>query len=172
MHQLDTFRARQVTNEECARDRRCMTNISEAILKRMKAKQSKLFVLVLDEFDVIFNDEHASPSDFVYKLVTMHQELKDMGYLMTVISISNNVVVSDSFDDRIKSRIGKGVEIYFEPYTYEEMLEILRDRASRAFSDNVASVVIENIAKASWEEHGDVRRAIELLRLAGEQARA
>jgi cell division control protein 6 len=146
-----------------------ISEITVEIEKRMKKEKSKLFVLVLDEFDVILNDEHASPSDFVFKLLEMHQGLKEKGYLTTIIAISNNLMSIDGFDDRVRSRIGIS-EIYFEPYTYDEIVKLLNDRASKAFSETVPSVLLLNIARISSEEHGDARRAIDLLRSAAETA--
>jgi cell division control protein 6 len=147
-----------------------IAQISKEIESRIKTKHSKLFVLVLDEFDVIFNDERVSPSDFIYKLVNMVQELKQKGHLMTVIAISNNLMSNYGLDDRIKSRTGSA-EIYFEPYNGEEILVLLKDRASGAFSESLGPYVLETIADSSQEEQGDARRAIELMRLAGEAAR-
>jgi cell division control protein 6 len=147
-----------------------IAQISKEIENRIKTKHSKLFVLVLDEFDVIFNDERVSPSDFIYKLVDMVQELKQKGQLMTAIAISNNLMSNRGFDDRITSRTGSA-EIYFEPYTGEEILVLLKDRASEAFSESLGPYVLETIADSSQEEHGDARRAIDLMRLAGEAAR-
>jgi cell division control protein 6 len=146
-----------------------ITQISNSIEEQMKTQKTNLFVLVLDEFDVVFGDPYISASDFVYKLVTMQQDLREKGHLVTIISISNNVMSNYGFDDRIKSRIGLA-EVYFEPYSTIEIIELLRDRASEAFLESVQPIVLANIAGASSEEHGDARRAIELLRLTGEIA--
>ena len=46
-----------------------MEKIRESIFTITTLEKKKLFVLALDEFDVIFYDKRGNPSDFVYKLV-------------------------------------------------------------------------------------------------------
>ncbi len=146
-----------------------MEKIQEAILNKMKLERKKLFILALDEFDVIFYDKRGNPSDFVYKLVEMIAELKNNGCLAMIITISNNVLSDSELDDRIKSRIGNS-EIFFKPYSHEEMLEILRARAEEAFDKKIDDKVLEKCAKVSYLEHGDARRAVDLLRVSAEIA--
>jgi len=132
-------------------------------------KKNKLFVLVLDEFDVLFYDKRGKPSDFIYKLLVMEEKLKEKGFLMCTIAISNNVIADYEIDDRVKSRIGTS-EVFFEPYSRKEVLAILKDRASKAFLQPVDSEVLEYCAGQSSDEYGDARRAIDLLRVAAEIA--
>jgi len=141
--------------------------IQESIGQSIGSK--KLFVLVLDEFDVIFYDKRNNPSDFIYKLVEMESELKQKGILCMIITISNNVLADYNIDDRVRSRIGTS-EIFFRPYSKEEMLKILRQRAKEAFGKKIESKVLEYCAQLSYSEHGDARRAVDLLRVAAEIA--
>src|SRR5918992_5122823 len=92
---------------------------------------AKLFVLVLDEFDVVLYDKRGKPSDFIYKLLVMEEKLREKGYLMCIVAISNNVIADYEIDDRVRSRIGTS-EVFFEPYTSQAVLAILEDRAARA----------------------------------------
>lgn len=80
--------------------------IKESIISKVTTSSKKLFVLVLDEFDVIFLDKRSRPSDFVYKLVLLEEELKKNDILVCIITISNNVLAEYELDDRVKSRIG------------------------------------------------------------------
>jgi len=146
-----------------------MEKIQEVILNAMKLERKKLFVLALDEFDVIFNDKRGNPSDFVYKLVQMQAELKNKGCLAIIITISNDVLSDYDLDDRIRSRIGNS-EIFFKPYSNEEMLQILEQRAKEAFGKKIDDKVLEKCARVSFLEHGDARRAVDLLRVAAEIA--
>ena len=146
-----------------------MEKIQEVILNIMKAERKKLFVLALDEFDVIFYDKRGNPSDFVYKLVQMQAELKNKGCLAMIITVSNNVLSDYDLDDRIRSRIGNS-EIFFKPYSLEEMLQILDQRAKEAFGKKIDDKVLEKCARVSFLEHGDARRAVDLLRVAAEIA--
>lgn len=140
----------------------------EAVIKNEK---SKLFVLVLDEFDVLFHDKRGKPSDFMYKLLVMEERLRETGLMMTMITISNNVVADYEIDDRVRSRIGSS-EVFFAGYSKKGVMAILTDRASSVFSKAVDSGVLEYCADLSAQGHGDARRAIDLLRVAAEIASA
>jgi archaeal cell division control protein 6 len=130
---------------------------------------AKLFVLVLDEFDVLLYDKRGKPSDFIYKLLVMEEKLREKGYLMCIVAISNNVMSDYEIDDRVRSRIGSS-EVFFEPYTQQAVLAILKDRAEKAFSQPIDSEILQYCADQSSLEHGDARRAIDLLRVAAEIA--
>ncbi len=146
-----------------------MEKIKEAIVNVMNVEGKKLFILALDEFDVIFYDKRGNPSDFIYKLVEMQSELVQHGFLSMIITISNNVLSDYELDDRIRSRIGNN-EIFFKPYTVEETLKILQQRSEEAFSKKIPDAVLERCAKISYLEHGDARRAVDLLRVSAELA--
>ncbi len=143
--------------------------IGLAIRQKLDDSKKQLYVLVLDEFDVIFYDKRSKPSDFVYKLIALEEELRHAGYQMCIIGISNNVVSEYDLDDRIKSRIGTS-EVFFEPYSKDEVLKILRDRAKHAFSELIDPKILEYCADLSSQEHGDARRAIDFLRVGAEIA--
>jgi cell division control protein 6 len=145
-----------------------MEKIQQEILNASD-KKTKMVVLALDEFDVLFYDKRGNPSDFVYKLVEMQSELKEMGCLFMIITISNNVLTDYDLDERIRSRIGNS-EIFFRPYSKEDILEILKIRAKDAFTKDVDPKVLEYCANLSFLEHGDARRAVDLLRVASEIA--
>ncbi|MGI0087336.1 MAG: Cdc6/Cdc18 family protein [Nitrosotalea sp.] len=143
--------------------------MAEAIKSRLDTSSKKLFVMVLDEFDVIFADKRGRPSDFVYKLIELEQDLTREGVYICIIGISNNVLSEFDIDDRVKSRIGTS-EIFFEPYFYGHVISILRERAKEAFATPVDDAVLQHCAKLASEEHGDARRAVDLLRVAAERA--
>ena len=142
--------------------------IGNAIESRLDGSK-KLFVLALDEFDVIFFDKRNKPSDFVYKLVLLEENLRKKGILLCIIAISNNVLSEYELDDRVKSRIGSS-EIFFEPYSKSDLLDILKDRAKSAFAKKIDGLVLDHCAELGSSEHGDARRAIDLLRVASEIA--
>jgi cell division control protein 6 len=146
-------------------------HISNAIEQRLNKKNNsaKFFILVLDEFDVLLYDKRGKPSDFIYKLLMMEENLREKGHLMCIIAISNNVMSDYEIDDRVRSRIGTS-EVFFEPYTQQAVQAILKDRAAKAFSGPVDSEILQYCADRSSQEHGDARRAIDLLRVAAEIA--
>jgi archaeal cell division control protein 6 len=137
--------------------------------KKKKKNSTKFFILVLDEFDVLLYDKRGKPSDFIYKLLVMEENLREKGHLMCIIAISNNVMSDYEIDDRVRSRIGTS-EVFFEPYTQKAVLAILKDRAAKALSGSVDSEVLQYCAHQGSHEHGDARRAIDLLRVAAEIA--
>jgi cell division control protein 6 len=143
--------------------------IHAAILSTLKKAKNKLFVLTLDEFDVLFYDRRGRPSDFIYKLLVMEEKLREQGYLVSIVAISNNIMSDYEIDDRVRSRIGSS-EIFFNAYSKLDVLQILKDRAATAFSKPIDPTVLEYCAEMSSAEHGDARRAIDLLRVAAEIA--
>ena len=148
---------------------KAMETIKESIRDRYFDSGKKLFVLVLDEFDVIFYDRRGNPSNFVYGLIEMQSDLADENIPMTIITISNNVIGDYEFDDRVRSRIGSS-EIFFRPLSKEEIMEILKDRAKDVCSYAIDISVLEDIANRCSNENGDARRAIEMLRVTIELA--
>ena len=142
----------------------CMESKIEKILADEK---KKFFVLILDEYDVIFSDPRGRPSDFVYKLLTLEENMREKGLRLCIITLSNNALSEHDLDDRVKSRIGNS-DIFFEPYRQDDVFNILQDRAKKAFSKKVSVDVLRYCAKLSSYDHGDARRALDLLRIAGE----
>jgi len=128
------------------------------------------FVLILDEFDIVFSDVRSRPTDFVYKLLDMVERLRMRGCNLCIVAISNSSLSDYSLDDRVKSRMDN-YEVFFPPYTESEILQILQNRAKKAFVKKQSNKVLEKCANLSSEESGDCRRALQLLRLAGELAK-
>lgn len=152
----------------------CGTNaaikkIGDVIQESLVNSKKKLLVLVLDEFDVLFFDKRNHPSDFVYKLVEMVGVIRKKGFQCCIITISNNILFDFDLDDRVRSRIG-GAEIFFMPYATKDVLQILKERSKDAFNIKPDDAVLQYCAQRSSTEHGDARRAIDLLRIAAEIA--
>jgi len=146
---------------------KAIDSMEERILKILDKEDKKFFVLVLDEYDVIFSDPRGKPSDFVYKLLNLEENLREKGYWLCIITISNNALADHDLDDRVKSRMGNS-EIFFEPYNEDDVYSILYDRAKKAFAKKIDNQMLRYCAKLSSADHGDARRAVDLLRVAGE----
>jgi archaeal cell division control protein 6 len=56
-----------------------MEEIEKKITTALDLSKKNLFVLVLDEYDAIFSDSRGKPSDFVYKLLTLEEEMREYG---------------------------------------------------------------------------------------------
>ncbi len=143
--------------------------IGKTISETLDKTKKNLFVLILDELDVLFYDKRGRPSDFIYKLITLEEKLKETNQLMCIIGITNNVLSEYDLDERVRSRIGSS-EIFFEAYSKKDVLYILQNRAKNSFAKPVDDSVLEYCAKISSLEHGDARRAIDLLRVGAEIA--
>lgn len=142
----------------------CMQFQIEKILSQ---EQKKYFVLVLDEYDVLFSDTRSNPSDFVYKLLQMEENLREKGLWLCIISISNNALQEYDLDDRVKSRMGSA-DVSFSPYSKSDVFGILHERCKKAFKIKISKDVLEHCSSLSSSDHGDARRALDLLRTAGE----
>jgi len=121
-------------------------------------------ILVLDEIDYLVNTN----DDTLYKF-TRSGEQTAPGFL-TIIGISNDLRFKDGLDPRVLSSLGEE-ELVFPPYTTEELRSILAERTKIAFRPGVVPESTINLCAAlAASEHGDARRAIDMLRVAGEVA--
>jgi len=89
---------------------------------------------------------------------------------LAVIGISNDLTFLDELDPRVRSSLSEE-EIVFPPYNALQLQEILKKRSEMAFKKDIVSEgVIAKCAAFAAREHGDARRALDLLRIAGELA--
>jgi len=141
--------------------------LTKSISEKLVSQRKKFMILVLDEYDVIFLDKRNHPSDFIYKLLVIAEELREKDQWLCIITISNDALSDNVIDDRVKSRIGFS-DIFFPSYTVDEITEILSDRAKKAFAIKIPYQIIQHCAKTCSMQYGDARRALELLRISGE----
>jgi len=128
-------------------------------------KKKQLLIIVLDEIDHLVKK---AGDELLYNLVRINEELKKSQ--VSIIGISNDLIFADNLDPRIKSSLSEE-EILFPPYNALQIQHILKRRSKAAFKNNVVKEgVIEKCAALAAREHGDARRALELLRVAGEMA--
>jgi cell division control protein 6 len=91
---------------------------------------------------------------------------------VSIIGISNDLNFMEYLDVRVRSSLGQE-EIVFPPYNAGQLRDILSERARMSFVDGaVEAAVISLCAAYAAREHGDARRALDLLRTAGEIAEA
>lgn len=126
--------------------------------------EERRVIITLDEVDKL-----ASKGDeALYNLSRINSELENAR--VSLIGISNDLTFTDLLDPRVKSSLGEE-EIIFPPYNAEQLKDILYARASKAFYNDVLEyAVIPLCAALAASEHGDARRALDLLRLSGEIA--
>lgn len=122
-------------------------------------------ILILDEIDQLIDK---AGDELLYVLLRKNEELSHS--FISLIGISNNINLTSKIDPRIKSSLSEE-SLIFEPYNALQLKDILYNRAKLAFKPDVLEPgLIEKCAAYAAKEHGDARRAIDLLRLAGEIA--
>jgi archaeal cell division control protein 6 len=138
--------------------------VVDRISENIKINKKKV-VLILDEIDYLvklFGD------DLLYAFTRSGNRLAP-GFL-AIVGISNDLKFKEMLDPRVLSSLSEE-ELVFPPYTVEELRAILSERAKVAFRPSVTSQAAINLCAAmAGSEHGDARRAIDLLRIAGEVA--
>jgi len=126
-------------------------------------QKKQLIIVILDEIDQAVK---RIDNNFLYNLTRLNSELTKAQ--ISIIGISNDLTFLDNLDPRIKSSLSEE-EIVFSPYDALQLKDILKERADSAFKEGtIEEGVIEKCAAYAAREHGDARRALDLLRIAGE----
>ena len=125
-------------------------------------------IFIIDEIDYLAKHAKNSNDDMLYSLTRSSEHLKQ-GFI-SLIGISNDLHFKAFLDPRVLSSLNEE-EILFPPYTVNQLSNILKERTQKAFSSQTVPLSTINLCAAlAGSEHGDARRAIELLRVAGELA--
>lgn len=144
--------------------------ISE-VFKRLlnKIDEEKLnAVFVIDEIDYLTQLVAKTGKDILYQLTRANERLNQGS--LTLVGISNDLTFKEKLDPRVISSLGEE-EIVFTNYNVEQIKKILKERINESFVENsVEEPALNLIAALAGGEHGDARRAIDLLRVAGELA--
>ncbi len=124
-----------------------------------------VLVIVLDEIDKLVKK---SGDDTLYNLTRINSDLKNSK--VSIIGISNDLSFKDFLDPRVLSSLSEE-EIVFPPYNAPQLVDILTQRAAGAFIEGaIAEGVVPLCSALAAQEHGDARRALDLLRISGELA--
>ena len=144
--------------------------ISE-VFKRLlnKIDEGKLnAIFVIDEIDYLAQLVSKTGKDILYQLTRANERLQ-YGSL-TLVGISNDLTFKEKLDPRVISSLGEE-EVVFTNYNVEQLKKILQERINESFlEDTVEEPALNLCAALAGGEHGDARRAIDLLRVAGELA--
>jgi cell division control protein 6 len=124
-----------------------------------------IFIVVLDEIDALIK---ARGDGLLYELTRINENLHKSK--VTLIGISNDLRLKEFLDPRVFSSLSEE-EMVFRPYDASELRNILFERSKLSFQEGSLSDAALNICSAlAAAEHGDARRALDLLRVAGEVA--
>ncbi|MGO9644527.1 MAG: ORC1-type DNA replication protein [Candidatus Bathyarchaeia archaeon] len=120
-------------------------------------------LVALDEIDALI--KHADDS-LLYELTRINENLNSSW--ISVVGISNDLHFKEFLDPRVLSSLSEE-EVVFRPYLADELFDILMERAKVAFQEGALDEnSIRLCAALAAGEHGDARRALDLLRVAGE----
>jgi cell division control protein 6 len=124
-----------------------------------------IFIVVLDEIDALIKERGDS---LLYELTRINEALHKSK--VAIIGISNDLRLKEFLDPRVFSSLSEE-EMVFRPYDASELRNILLERSKLGFFDGCLSEAALSICSAlAAAEHGDARRALDLLRVAGEVA--
>ncbi|MDH3395026.1 MAG: AAA family ATPase [Nitrosopumilus sp.] len=141
------------------------------VFKRLlnKIDKNKLnVIIVIDEIDYLAQLIAKTGKDILYQFTRANERLKEGS--LTLVGISNDLTFKEKLDPRVISSLGEE-EIVFTNYNVEQIKKILEERIQDSFIENSVEEPALNLCAAlAGGEHGDARRAIDLIRVAGEIA--
>ena len=144
-----------------------ISEVFKRILHNIDQEKTNV-VFVIDEIDYLAELVSKTGKDILYQLTRANENLSSGS--LTLIGISNDLTFKEKLDPRVISSLGEE-EIVFTNYDVEQIKKILEERISEAFeAESVDDSALNLCAALAGGEHGDARRAIDLIRVAGELA--
>jgi archaeal cell division control protein 6 len=138
---------------------------TDRILDYIRRKNLRV-VLVIDEIDSLVSK---NGDDILYNFTRANERISAEQFI-SLIGISNSLTFKDKLDPRVRSSLSEE-EMVFNPYTIEQLKDILIDRCKLAFTEHAIPTATINLCAAmAGRETGDARKAIDLLRVAAEVA--
>ena len=138
--------------------------VLETLVERMN-RAGGVHIIVLDEVDNLVDK---GGDDLLYALTSLNTLLDDGR--CSIIGISNDLNFTQHLDPRVSSRLSQE-DVVFHPYVATEIQNILSERASTGIKEGVLDEgVIQLCAALAAQEHGDARRALDLLRISVQKA--
>ena len=138
---------------------------TDRILEYIRRKNLRV-VLVIDEIDSLVDK---NGDDILYNFTRANERISAEQFI-SLIGISNSLTFKDKLDPRVRSSLSEE-EMVFNPYTIEQLKDILTDRCKLAFTEHAIPIAAINLCAAmAGRETGDARKAIDLLRVAAEIA--
>ena len=138
--------------------------VLETLVERM-SRAGGVHIIVLDEVDNLVDK---GGDDLLYALTSLNTLLSDGR--CSIIGISNDLNFTQHLDPRVSSRLSQE-DVVFHPYVATEIQNILSERAAMGIREEVLEEgVIRLCAALAAQEHGDARRALDLLRISVQKA--
>lgn len=134
-------------------------------LWRILDQEYDVVLVILDEIDKLEDDA------ILMQLSRAGEAGKLTNCKVGVLGISNKIKYRDRMDERVKSSLCER-EFVFPPYDANQLNDIMSARCD-AFRESVLGEgVVPRAAALAAREHGDARKAIDILRYAGEIAQS
>jgi len=126
-------------------------------IEKKLARYHGYLILFIDEIDNVRHDKDNFMTFLVRRLP------QQVPAKVILVLVSNRLDWPDQLDPRVKSFLRMN-ELIFEPYDAMDLQHILRIRVEKALDPgSVEPGVIEKIAALASREHGDARKAVQLL---------
>lgn len=139
-----------------------LDKLYSTVLEKVK-NLGGIAIIVLDEIDKLVKK---SGDSVLYQLLRIN-EVTNEGRVC-ILGISNDLRFTEYLDPRVKSRLIEETMVY-NPYNASQIYDILRDRSLYAgIADSIDESAMKTCAALAAQEHGDARRAIDMLRIAVE----
>jgi cell division control protein 6 len=143
-----------------------VSRIYEKIMKHLKNNDQALMV-ALDDVDHLFHSKNANK--IFYDILRAYEEFE--GVRTGLFAVISDIEFRYILDKNVNS-IFIPKEIVFNPYTYNEMRDILKERVKTGFYPEVISEEILDEVAEETSSIGDLRVGINLLGLLGNIAEA
>lgn len=120
-----------------------------------------VLIIFLDEIDHLFKK---SGAEVLFNLTSGASKVQ-----ICFVGITSDLKALDGVDSRLRSQLSPE-ELFFPPYNALQLQEILETRAAAFRPGTLEPSILPKCAAYAAREHGDARRAIELLRISAEIA--
>ena len=137
--------------------------LDELIIRMDRA--GGVHIIVLDEID---NLVARAGDGLLYNLTSLNTLLRSSR--CCIIGVSNDLNFTQQLDPRVTSRLSQE-DLVFYPYGAPEIQDILSERVRTGLREGVLEEgVLELCSALAAQEHGDARRALDLLRISVQKA--
>ncbi len=141
-----------------------LDRVYNEILRRIR-ESNKDLIIILDEIDKL---TQKNGGDSLYVLLKLCED--QVNPFVSVIGITNNNTFIQELDARVRSRLSQE-SIVFNPYNASELRDILTFRIKGVVKEECIDPSVINLCAAiGAQEHGDARKALDLLRISIETA--
>ncbi|MFL2962895.1 MAG: Cdc6/Cdc18 family protein [Candidatus Thalassarchaeaceae archaeon] len=138
--------------------------VLETLVSRMD-RIGGVHIIVLDEIDNLVS---RAGDGLLYNLTNLNTRLSNSR--CCIIGISNDLNFTQQLDPRVTSRLSQE-DIVFHPYGASEIENILSKRVEDGLKKGILKDgVVSLCAALAAQEHGDARRALDLLRISVQKA--